>query len=183
MLEALKKAFGNEPKKEILEQAAPIIEEGLIDLTQLDINEQLNVALNEIIAKDITLAELGTQLSGMAKEIEDYKEKLAALQDFAAEAEARAMAAAEEMKAKEVADKKQQLADVIGADNAGFDTTWQAVAGLEGEAFNVVLNGFKASFAKEAESVYFTEVGVSGEAEPVAETGLKLNKHLPKKTK
>lgn len=173
MLDALKKAFGDKPKEE-MGQDAP--QQEMQDMTTLNVMEQLNVALDEIVAKD----EL---LGNMAKEIEGYKEQLAALQVYADEAEAKALAAAEEMKAKEVADKQAQLADVIGKDNPGFDTTWSAIAGLDNEAFNVVLSGFKASFAKEAEGLMFNEVGVSGEAEPVAETGLNLKKYAKIKTK
>lgn len=163
MLEALKKAFCNTPDGQ-LEQVAPV-QEGLTDLTQLNVNEQLNAALNEIIAKDATLAELNAQLGNMANEIEDYKQQLETLKGFAAEAEAKALAAAEEMKAKELADKKAQLADVIGKDNPGFDTTFAAIASLDTEAFNVVVSGFKAAFAAEAQTEMFQELGVSGEAE------------------
>lgn len=181
MLEALKKAFGTEPKQE-MEQIAPAQEE-LTDLTQLNVNEQLTAALNEIVAKDSALAELNAQLGNLANEIEGYKQQLETLKGFAAEAEAKALAAAEEMKAKEIADKKAQLADVIGADNPAFDTTFAAVESLDAEAFNVVVNGFKAAFAKEAESPFFKEIGVPGEAEPIAETGLNIKKHITKKNK
>ena len=165
MLDVLKKAFGDKPKEE-LEQVAPA-QEGLTDLTALDTNAQLTHALDEIVAKDAILSELNAQITTMANEIEGYKQKLESLQHFADEAEAKALDAAEEMKAKELADKKQMLADVIGGDNPGFDVTFAAIANLEGEAFNVVVNGFKAAFEKEAESPFFKEMGVSGEAEPV----------------
>lgn len=176
MLKAVMKALGADA-----EQVAPV--EAQQDLTNLGVNEQLQVALNEIITKDAALQELNVKLGDMAKEIEGYKEQLSALQEFAKEAEAKALAAAEEMKAKELADKKQMLADVIGGDNPGFDTTFAAIANLEGEAFNVVVNGFKAAFEKESQSAMFTEIGVSGEAEPDAEAGLNIKKFINKKTK
>lgn len=167
MLEALKKAFGDKPKEK-LEQDAPKQEmQDDIQLAGETFAEQLNTALDMLAVNEETIAELNVNLSNMANEIEDYKQKLASLQSYADEAEAKAVAAAEEMKAKDIADKKQQLADVIGADNPGFDTTWNAVAELNAEAFNVVVNGFKASFIAEAKSEMFNEVGVSGEAEPV----------------
>lgn len=165
MLDALKKAVGIQEAKE---QVAPV--EAQQDLTNLGVNEQLQEALNEIITKDAALQELNVKLGDMAKEIEGYKEQLSALQEFAKEAEAKALAAAEEMKAKELADKKAQLAEVIGADNPDFDKTFAALEGLNSEAFSVVLNGFKASFEAEAKSPMFNEVGVSGEAEMKDET-------------
>ena len=144
---------------------------------------QLSEANEMLAANDVVMTELNAQLTNMANEIEGYKQKMESLRHFADEAEAKALAAAEEMKAKELADKKAQLADVIGADNPAFDTTFAAVESLDAEAFNVVVNGFKAAFAKEAESPMFNEVGVSGEAVPVAETGLNIKKHITKKNK
>ena len=183
MLEALKKAFGDKPKEK-LEQDAPEQEmQSDIQLAGETFAEQLNTALDMLAVNEETIAELNVNLSNMANEIEDYKQKLASLQSYADEAEAKAIAAAEEMKAKDIADKKQLLADVIGADNKGFDATFAAIANLDAEAFNVVVNGFKASFEKEAASAMFSEVGVSGDAEPVAETGLNLKKHIQKKNK
>lgn len=183
MLEALKKAFGDKPKEK-LEQDAPEQEsQSDIQLAGETFAEQLNTALDMLAVNEETIAELNVNLSNMANEIEDYKQQLAALKVYADEAEAKAVAAAEEMKAKELADKKQMLADVIGGDNPGFDVTFAAIANLEGEAFNVVVNGFKAAFEKESQSTMFTEIGVSGEAEPVAEAGLNIKKFINKKTK
>ena len=176
MLSALKKAVGIEAESKLEGNTTDVF--GLEALT-----EQLSEANEMLAANDVVMTELNAQLTNMASEIEGYKEKLESLQHFADEAEAKALAAAEEMKAKELADKKQMLADVIGGDNPGFDTTFAAIANLEGEAFNVVVNGFKAAFEKESQSAMFTEVGVSGDAEPVAETGLNLKKHFTKKTK
>jgi len=157
MLDALKKAVGMQENKGVV---TPI--EASQDLTNLNLAEQLNVALGELTASNANLA-------NMAKEIDGYKEQLASLQEYADKAKAEAVAAAEELKAKELADKKAQLADVIGQDNPGFDTTFAALQELNAEAFGVVLNGFKASFKAEAESALFNEVGVSGEAEVKAE--------------
>ena len=157
MLDALKKAVGMQSDKG-LEQDAPIIEAKQISV-EASLAEQLTVALNDIVTKDNLLGDL-------SKQIDSYKEQLANLQSYADEAQAKALAAAEELKAKELADKKQMLADVIGGDNPGFDTTFAAIANLEGEAFNVVVNGFKAAFEKESETPFFKEMGVSGEAEP-----------------
>jgi len=187
MLDALKKAFGNTPK-ETLEQNAP--EQEMQEIVNANaesagttFEEQLTTAIDMLAVNEEIITELNTKLGDMTQQIEDYKQQLEALQGYAAEAEAKAAAIAAEAHAKEIADKKQKLADVIGAENAGFNTTWEAVAGLDAEAFNIVVAGFAAAFAKEADSAMFAEIGVSGEAEPVAETGLKLNKHLPKKTK
>jgi len=162
MLKAVMKALGADT-----EQVAPV--EANQDLTNLNINEQLTVALDEIVAKDNMLGEFTAKFDTMAKEIEGYKEQLANLQSYADEAQAKALAAAEELKAKELSDKREQLADVIGKDNPGFDVTFAALQSLNAEAFGVVLSGFKASFETEAKGAMFNEVGISGEAEVKAE--------------
>jgi len=179
MLDALKKAVGMQENKGVV---TPI--EANQDLTNLNLNEQLTVALDEIVAKENLLTEFTAKIDTLAKEVEDYKQQLTALQSYADEAQAKALAAAEELKAKELADKKAQLADIIGQDNPGFDTTFAALQELNAEAFSVVLSGFKASFKVEAESAMFNEVGVSGEAEvKPEEKGLNVKKYVTKKTK
>lgn len=168
MLDALKKAVGIQPKED-MEQIAPVIEAKQMNV-ETSLAEQLQVSLDEIVAKDNMLSEFTTKIDALAKEIDGYKEQLASLQSYADEAQAKALAAAEELKAKELADKREQLADVIGKDNPGFDTTFAALESLNAEAFGVVLQGFKASFEAEAKSLMFNEVGVSGEAELKDET-------------
>lgn len=180
MLDALKKAVGMQPKED-MEQIAPVEESMTNMTTEVFGSEALLVQLSE--ANELLAANQNT-IATMAKEIDGYKEQLASLQQYAQEAEAKAIAAAEEMKAKELADKREQLADVIGKDNPGFDTTFAALEGLNAEAFGVVLNGFKASFEAEAKSPMFNEVGVSGEAEiKPEEKGLNVKKYVTKKTK
>lgn len=182
MLDALKKAVGMQPKED-MEQIAPVDEAKQMNV-ETSLAEQLQVSLDEIVAKDNMLSEFTTKIDTLAKEIEGYKEQLANLQSYADEAQAKALAAAEELKAKELSDKREQLADVIGKDNPGFDVTFAALQSLNAEAFGVVLNGFKASFEAEAKSPMFTEVGVSGEAEvKPEEKGLNVKKYVTKKTK
>ncbi len=159
MLEALKKAFGNEPKEK-LELNAPDekLQTGVKENLNTNINEQLSLAQQ-------TIVELNTQVGNMTAEIAGYKQELESLRGFAAEAEAKAKAAEAEMKAKELADKKQQLADVIGKDNPKLDETFSAISSLDTESFNVVVGGFKAAFVVESETSLFQEKGVSGEAD------------------
>lgn len=183
MLDVLKKAFGDKPK-ENMEQIAP--NQGMVgDVFNKDtLLAQLAEANEMLTANQDIIATLNGNIANMANEIEGYKQKLDSLQQYADEAEAKAIAAAEEMKAKELADKREQLADVIGKDNPGFDKTFAALEGLNSEAFSVVLNGFKASFEAEAKSPMFNEVGVSGEAEiKPEEKGLNVKKHIQKKNK
>lgn len=167
MLKAVMKAFVGAPSADEGQVApAAVLDKDMADMT---LGEQLNVALDEITASHGVIAELNTKLGDMAKEIEGYQEKLANLQQYADEAEAKALAAAEEVKAKELADKKAQLADIIGEDNPGFAEMFSAMEGLNAEAFNIVLNGMKASYAAEAKSPMFVEQGVSGECDVPAE--------------
>lgn len=168
MLDSLKKAVGIQPK-ENMEQDAPKQEMSSEVFGSETLLTQLAEANEMLAANQEIIAGLNSNIANMANEIEGYKQKLESLQEFAKEAEAKALAAAEEMKAKELADKKAQLADIIGADNPDFDKMFNSLEGLNAEAFNVVLSGFKASFEAEAKSEMFVQLGVSGEAEPKAE--------------
>lgn len=161
MLDALKKAVGMQSEQK-LEQVAPKQEMSAEVLGSEALLTQLAEANEMLTANSGVIAKLTT-------EIEGYKEQLASLQSYADEAQAKALAAAEELKAKELSDKREQLADVIGKDNPGFDVTFAALQSLNAEAFGVVLSGFKASFEAEAKSPMFQEIGVGGEGEVQAE--------------
>jgi len=151
MLNQLKKKLMGDKPDEALEAV-----DGFTAATEMSVQLQEAVSqleqLNSVIAqKDALLAEMNG--------------KLEQLSSYAAEAEAKAAEVVAQAKAKELVDKRTMLADVIGADNAGLDATFAAISGLEMSAFSTVVSGFAASFAKEAESEMFTEIGVPGEAE------------------
>jgi chromosome segregation ATPase len=178
VLDALKKKLLGDTtqEKQLEEVQEAVVEASEAPLAQMnELSSQLAElagtveTLNSVIAeKDALLAELNG--------------KIAELSVFADEAQARAEAVAAEAKAKEVESRKEMLAAVIGADNPGFDTTFAAIGALDDAAFSVVVEGFRASFAKEADSIMFKELGVSGEAEKLSsETGLNIKKFLPKK--
>lgn len=156
MLKELKKVFGGKQDEQLEEVVDPVVEANM-NIEQ-SLGAELQEALSQIESLNAVLAEKETLLAEMAS-------KLETLSGFAAEAEARAEAIAKEAKAKELADKKAMLAEVIGADNPNLDNTFAAIEGLDASAFSVVVEGFKASLAKEAESPLFTQQSVSGEAE------------------
>ena len=173
MLKELKKVFsGNQDEQleeaveQTVEAATPNIEQSLAtDLQEaLAQVESLNAAL---LAKDTLVAELNS--------------KLEQLSVFAEQAEAAATALRVEAENKALAEKREKLANVIGADNPGFESTFAAISGLNAEAFETVVSGFAASFAKEAESPMFSQIGVSGNAEPAAtDAPLNIKKYLKK---
>lgn len=173
MLKELKKVFGGKQEEQLEEVVATVVEANM-NIEQ-SLGAELQEALSQIETLNAVLAEKETLLAEMAS-------KLEALSSFAAEAEARAEAIAKEAKAKELADKKAMLAEVIGADNPNLDNTFAAIEGLDASAFSVVVEGFKASLAKEAESPSFTQQSVSGEAEVKAESSaLNISNFIQKK--
>ena len=174
MIKALQKVLGGKQDEQLegavdqsVEAAdATTVEQSLAQDLQgaLAQVESLNAAL---LAKDTLVAELNS--------------KLEQLSEFAAQAEAAAEALRVEAEQKALAEKREKLANVIGAENPGFEATFAAISGLDAEAFQTVVSGFAASFAKEAESVMFTQIGVSGSAEPVAsDAPLNIKKYLKK---
>lgn len=176
MLDALKKKLLGEAPETVAEQAEAVVEAATQNIEHslaTDLQgalaqvEQLNAAL---LAKDSLLAELNS--------------KLEALSEFAAQAEAAAEALRVDAVNKALEVKREKLANVIGSQNPGFDATFAAISNLDDASFDVVVGGFAASFAKEAESELFNEVGVSGEAEVKAEdTSLNITKYLKKNRK
>ena len=162
MIKALQKVLGGKQDEQLeeaveqpVEAVTPTVEQSLAQDLQgaLAQVESLNAAL---LAKDTLVAELNS--------------KLEQLSEFAAQAEAAAEALRVEAEQKALAEKREKLANVIGAENPGFEATFAAISGLDAEAFQTVVSGFAASFAKEAESVMFKQMGVSGEAEKKADT-------------
>jgi hypothetical protein len=163
MLDALKKKLmGDKPTESLEEVQEAVVEAISTEATSPDLSAQLADALSVVESLNAVIAEKESLLAELAGKVEQ-------LSQFAEAAEAQAKALREEAEAKAVAAKQEMLADVIGKDNPGFATTFEAIKGLDEAAFSVVVAGFKASFAKEAESVMFKEVGVGGEAEVVEE--------------
>lgn len=173
MLEALRKKLAGSNQQEQLEEGQTLkSQKGFaIDVVSLEQMNELSTQLAELAG---TVEELNSVIATKDALLAELNGKLEQLSGYAAEAEARAEAIAAEAKAKEEAERKQMLADVIGADNPGFDSTYSAIASLDAASFSVVVEGFKASFAKEAESPMFNEVGVAGEAD-VKEESSALN--------
>lgn len=162
MLKELKKVFSGKQDEQLEEVVDQVVEAADATTVEQSLAQDLQGALAQVeslnaalLAKDSLVAELNS--------------KLEQLSEFAAQAEAAAEALRVEAETKALADKREKLANVIGADNPGFDATFSAISSLNAEAFDTVVSGFAASFAKEAESKMFTQIGVSGEAEKKAD--------------
>ena len=176
MLDALKKKLLGEAPETVAEQAEVVVEAATQNIEQ-SLATDLQGALAQVEQLNATLQERESVIVAL-------NSKLEALSEFAAQAEAAAEAirVTAENKALEV--KREKLANVIGSQNPGFDATFAAISNLDDASFDVVVGGFAASFAKEAESELFNEVGVSGEAEVKAEdTSLNITKYLKKNRK
>lgn len=168
MLDALKKklvavvsgeALEDKQEQEVLESVenvdvAASVEEVLAERLETSVGavEELTSLLAQ---KDSLLAELGEQVQHFKQLAEDAHAKLEAV--------------VADTKAKEVADRKTKLGDVIGSENPKFNEIFAAVESLNEEAFGSVLAGFQAAFEAEKQNVFFKEVGASGEAVAKAE--------------
>ncbi|MBK9617078.1 MAG: hypothetical protein IPO35_16795 [Uliginosibacterium sp.] len=172
MLDALKKALKGVSATEVVE--APVeaavqeVQEELLELAAMQpLQEQLAELVSQVEQLNSVVAEKDALLASLNSKLEGYA-------DLAAKAEAEAAALQEQAKLKELNERREMLADVIGKDNPGFETTFTAIGELPRESFDVVVSGFKASFAKEAESTMFKEVGVSGDADKAPEENLTM---------
>ena len=172
MLDALKKALKGVSATEVVE--APVeaavqeVQEELLELAAMQpLQEQLAELVSQVEQLNSVVAEKDALLASLNSKLEGYA-------DLAAKAEAEAAALQEQAKLKELNERREMLADVIGKDNPGFETTFTAIGELPRESFDVVVSGFKASFAKEAESAMFKEVGVSGDADKAPEENLTM---------
>lgn len=157
MLDALKKTLlGKAP-----EQQAAVVS-AVVEAATQNVEQSLATDLQAALAQ---VEELNAALSAKDGLVAELNSKLETLSEFAAKAEAHAEALRVEAENKAIAEKKEKLANVIGAQNAGFDTTFSAISSLDASAFDVVISAMAASFKAEAQSEMFKEVGVSGEAE------------------
>jgi len=166
LLDALKKVLKGNAPDEKLEENAP--EAVLESATPLELTNELSTQLTELAGVVEALNSVIAQKDALLAEMNG---KLEALSAYAADAEAKAAEVVAQAKAKELTDKREMLANVIGDDNANLDATFAAISGLDGESYALVVSGFAASYAKEAESVMFKEIGVSGEAEASTDAG------------
>lgn len=151
MLQALKRVLGKDQQEPEMDNKVEDALASVEALAQPDLSAQLSQALEKITAQDGLINEL--------------KSKLEQYSSIAQQAEAEAEALRIEAEQKAIQAKREKLADVLGKDNPEFESVFAATSALPDEAFDVVVSGFAKSFAKQAESEMFNEVGVSGEAQ------------------
>jgi len=158
MLESLKKALGVKQ-----DQAEPEMSDKSIGLDSIN-----------AIAKLAEFAEVIDQLNAVIGEkdasLQELASKLESFEQVAKEAEAQAEAIRVAAEAAALESKKALLAEVVGKDNPSLDALFNSISGLDSEAFNTVVSGFKAARVAEAQSEMFKQVGVSGEAEASTDT-------------
>lgn len=93
------------------------------------------------------------------KALQEALDKLAGYEAAANEAKAIAEAAAKEAAELKVEQRKEKLADVIGAENPEFASIFEAISGLEDAAFDVIVGGYKQQVAALEASYMFKEIG------------------------
>lgn len=156
---------------------ANTIEDVSVDMNQL---EQMQAELTELTGKYEAAT---TELASFQSKFEEVNTKLeAALSEVAKfeQEKLEAVAKAEELKAQA---RKEKLSAVMSADKA--ETMFAKLSVLDDESFDEVVAGFASAKAAVDASELMTEIGVSGEGEPVKqeEAGLKLVGDLINKSK
>ena len=91
--------------------------------------------------------------------LQEALDKLAGYEAAANEAKAIAEAAAKEAAELKIEQRKEKLADVIGAENPEFASIFEAISGLEDAAFDVIVGGYKQQVAALEASDMFKEIG------------------------
>lgn len=107
------------------------------------------------------------------KALQEALDKLAGYEAAANEAKAIAEAAAKEAAELKVEQRKEKLADVIGAENPEFASIFEAISGLEDAAFDVIVGGYKQQVAALEASDMFKEVGLNVDVPSVIEAQAK----------
>lgn len=145
MHSALKNLFG--AGKAATEKVEAVDLEGIA--SKLEASEkQVETLMADILAKDSLIEELNG--------------KIEAVKEFATQMEAAAEVAKLEAEAKELADRKQQLADVMGSESPDLEAEFEIVKGLNADVFNLVLKSKVEAKEALAKSDLFKEVGASG---------------------
>ena len=166
MLDALKKKLlGDKPDEQLQENVEQVVEAVASQEAQIDMADQLSQAIAKMADLEGVVATLNAAVAEKDASLQELAGKLAEYGEIAKEAEAKAEALRVEAEAKALASRKEKLGSVIGSENPGFDATFNAISGLDDVAFSVIVEGFAASFAKQAESPMFQEIGVGGEAD------------------
>lgn len=160
MLSALKKVLsGIAPERELTNAGA---EQALLE------NEDGSMS---VVTAEM-FAELSAKMDGAVKALSDkdsiiasLTEKLASFEALTAEMEARAAAIAAEAKAKELSQKKDLLASVMGSQNEKLDAVFESMKDLPTTSFEVIAENMRAAFEAVEKTPMFNEVGAPGKAE------------------
>lgn len=142
----------------------------LSNAIETQLGEQLQEALSQLEQKESVIAELTS--------------KLEALSQYAAAAEAASEALKVEAANKALNERKEQLANIMGADNPKLDEEFNLIKSLDQAVFDLVIKSKQEAAEALDKSEMFNEIGVSGEAELIDDSKtLNITKFLKKAKK
>ena len=137
---------------------------------ETQLGEQLQEVLSQLEQKESVIAELTS--------------KLEALSQYAAAAEAASEALKVEAANKALNERKEQLANIMGADNPKLDEEFNLIKSLDQAVFDLVIKSKQEAAEALDKSEMFNEIGVSGEAELIDDSKtLNITKFLKKAKK
>lgn len=146
MLKGLKKEFNKLINKETEMTVAQVAEVSEQTLSVQELTEKLATS-------ETAYAELNSQFASLTKELASAKEMLSKLEEVKAQMEADALE-------KRMTARKEAIEASFGTQ--GANELFEATKDLSDEHFNTVVAAKKASYAAEAESPLFKEVGATG---------------------
>ena len=142
----------------------------LSNTVETQLGEQLQEALSQLEQKESVIVELTS--------------KLEALSQYAAAAEAASEALKVEAANKVLNERKEQLANIMGADNPKLDEEFNLIKSLDQAVFDLVIKSKQEAAEALDKSEMFNEIGVSGEAELIDDSKtLNITKFLNKAKK
>ena len=112
-----KKLLGDKPDEQLAEVAEEVVTEAVTQNVEQSLATDLQSALSQV-------EELNAALQAKDSLLAELNSKLEALSEFAAKAEAHAEALRVEAEQKALAEKREKLANVIGADNPKLDAVF-----------------------------------------------------------
>ena len=163
----------------------------MLDVLKQKLTKKLEVAVDTPSLSHTIETQLGEQLQEVLSQLEqkesvivELTSKLEALSQYAAAAEAASEALKVEAANKVLNERKEQLANIMGADNPKLDEEFNLIKSLDQAVFDLVIKSKQEAVEALDKSEMFNEIGVSGEAELIDDSKtLNITKFLNKAKK
>ena len=163
----------------------------MLDALKQKLTKKLEVVVDTPSLSNTIETQLGEQLQEVLSQLEqkesvivELTSKLEALSQYAAAAEAASEALKVEAANKVLNERKEQLANIMGADNPKLDEEFNLIKSLDQAVFDLVIKSKQEAVEALDKSEMFNEIGVSGEAELIDDSKtLNITKFLKKAKK